>query len=417
MNRETVIVIGGGISGLVAARELSGKYDVILLEALRKFGGRICSINKQSFNSTIEGGAEFIHGDAAQTIALLKEAGIGYVPVSGEMYRKKNRSLQQQPEMIDGWEVLIRKMGEIETDITLNNFLHDYFPGTGYTELRAEARAYAEGFDIADPDRVSVKSLHLEWVNETDDYRVEGGYGKLIRYLVSACRKKGCKLINHSIVKEISWKEGSVTVSTVDHLTHHAQKCVITVPVSILQKKGGLDLSFKPALTDYFEASQHIGYGGVIKVLLSFKERFWKKDAGFFLSQEVFPTWWTQLPEKSFILTGWVGGNKAIELSKYGEGVLLEQALSSVASIFNLPVTRIKEMLLSWQVFNWQRQKSILGAYTYKTPQTLEALKILNEPVQDTLYFAGEGMYTGAHPGTVEAAIVSAQQMVTKIIG
>ena len=45
------------------------------------------------------------------------------------------------------------------------------------------------------------------------------------------------------------------------------------------------------------------------------------------------------------------------------------------------------------------------------------ARKILNLPVQETIFFAGEALYDGEVPGTVEAALVSGREAAEKVIG
>ena len=58
-----VIVIGGGVSGLAAARELSrANRSVILLEARPRLGGRIHTVRPRDWPMPVELGAEFIHG-------------------------------------------------------------------------------------------------------------------------------------------------------------------------------------------------------------------------------------------------------------------------------------------------------------------------------------------------------------------
>ena len=60
--RKHVIVVGGGVSGLSAANVLcqSGQFDVTILEAEKRLGGRIHSIDFHGEN--IELGAQWIHG-------------------------------------------------------------------------------------------------------------------------------------------------------------------------------------------------------------------------------------------------------------------------------------------------------------------------------------------------------------------
>jgi hypothetical protein len=58
-------------------------------------------------------------------------------------------------------------------------------------------------------------------------------------------------------------------------------------------------------------------------------------------------------------------------------------------------------------VVKWQANDFSLGAYSSSKLFTTAARKLLNEPVKDTLYFAGEALYDGEAGGTVEAALQS----------
>ena len=79
---ENIIILGGGVSGLMSARELSKLgYAVTILEATDRLGGRIHTIRNSLFTQPVEKGVEFIHGNLPLTIGLLKESGIEYKPV------------------------------------------------------------------------------------------------------------------------------------------------------------------------------------------------------------------------------------------------------------------------------------------------------------------------------------------------
>src|SRR5262249_51394678 len=54
----TVVVVGAGFAGLSAARMLTSRFKVIVLEARARVGGRVLS--RRSGGSTIEAGGELI---------------------------------------------------------------------------------------------------------------------------------------------------------------------------------------------------------------------------------------------------------------------------------------------------------------------------------------------------------------------
>src|SRR6476620_1617028 len=113
MEKETVIIVGAGVAGLMAARELIGDYNVIVLEASARVGGRVWSKPLQDTATIVEAGAEFIHGHQSETLKLLKQAGMEYVAVEGKMYRKEKGILLEQTEMIPGWDELLKKMKKL----------------------------------------------------------------------------------------------------------------------------------------------------------------------------------------------------------------------------------------------------------------------------------------------------------------
>src|SRR5260221_2314204 len=418
MEKETVIIVGGGIAGLVAAKELANHYNIILIEADERLGGRIHSFREENFFTIIEAGSEFIHGKLKETLHLLKKAGIEYIPVKGRMYRKEKGRWNEQHDFIEGWDELLHKMKNIKNDMTMYDFLEKYYGQEDKSDLRRHAIAFAEGFDVADIKKVSLKFLYNEWSHEEGiTYRIPQGYGALINYLAAECKKKGCRIIAGEPVKQIDWEKNSVTVYTANGKKYDGQKVVVTVPVSILQKAlGPASINFTPPLDEYVNAARQTGYGTVIKVILQFKKALWKKDTGFIFSDEIFPAWWTQLPNPVPLLTGWVGGSKAELLSDEKDEALLQKAFISVANIFDLPVNEIKEKIETAKVFNWQKNPWSLGAYSYSMPETVAVRELLNTSVNNTIFFTGEGLYEGPSPGTVEAAIVHAKQTVAKLL-
>ncbi|OQP47908.1 hypothetical protein A4H97_30350 [Niastella yeongjuensis] len=421
--QESIIIIGAGATGLMAARKLSAAgFAVTVLEANDRIGGRIHTIQPPGFLKPIEEGAEFMHGKLPLTMELLKEARIPHQPVGGDMIRVKNGEWSIQEEFIAGWDELMDRMASLKTDMTLTDFLQQYFGDDKYELLRQSAQRFAEGFDVAEPSEVSVMGLQEEWSHEEEEqYRIPGGYTQVMEYLRQASIADGCNVQLSSPVKTIRWQSHQVEAITADGRVFTAQKALITLPLGVLQAapQHSNALSFEPAINAQKEAWQQVGFGSVVKVIIQFSERFWlrySQDIGFILSEEAIPTWWTHLPDTDAILTGWLGGPKATRYTAADNDRVLQDALQSLANIFRMPVDEIRSLVTASHIAKWQNNPASVGAYSYNKLFTNDARALLNKPVQDTLYFAGEGLYDGINGGTVEAALQSAVDVVKLMV-
>ena len=414
---EKLIIVGAGAAGLMAARELAPSYSVTILEAAPRPGGRIHSIPTLFASRPVEAGAEFIHGHCKLTLKLLKEAGIPYEEADGKMYRHKKDYWEEQTEMIEGWRVLLRQMKKTEEDYSLHDFLQIHFSEPEFSSLRVQAIRYAEGFDLADVKKVSIQSLYKEWSNEEERFfRIPDGYGALVKHLYHECSEQGVELLTNKVVEYIKWKENDVTLFTQDGQQYWGNKCIITVPVHNWlrpQEKGYIE--FSPTIDRYMKAAKWIGYGCVIKVVLRFRERFWKEKIGFVISDEIFPVWWTQDPDRGLLLTGWMGGPKAEDWGHNSDDELLHAALSSLATIFEMKKSELETLLTEKYVFNWGKTQFIGGGYSYDTLESEQGREVLCTPVVNTIYFAGEAIYDGKSPGTVEAALASGRDVAKKL--
>src|ERR1044072_7525943 len=174
---QSILIIGGGVAGLIAAYELSKhKYAITILEAKKRLGGRIHTITDSSFSQPIEAGAEFIHGDLPLTISLLKKAGIPYHAVNDNMFQLEKGKLKKQKEFSDHWNKVMKQMEDLKEDIPLKDFLNTYFNDAQYEGLRQSIKNFAGGFDLADISKASTKALSREWSHEMGkQYRINGG--------------------------------------------------------------------------------------------------------------------------------------------------------------------------------------------------------------------------------------------------
>jgi monoamine oxidase len=266
---------------------------------------------------------------------------------------------------------------------------------------------------------------------EDDDaqYRVTGGYCNMINYLVSKIKEAGSAIYLNSVVKGIHWQKDYVRVTTADGRSYNGEKLVIALPLGVLQAKHNEKgaVVFEPAIKEHITAVKQIGFGAIIKFLLEFDEPFWENDEvakatgrdlkamAFIISDEEIPTWWTQHPNSSGLFTGWLGGPPAEVKKHCTSAELLEQALQSLSNIFKMSTGQLKAKLIAWNITNWTVDPYTRGSYAYDTIESAKARKILMEPIEDTVYFAGEYLYEGPAMGTVEAALTSGVRVAERI--
>ncbi len=403
----------------MAARELSARgHAVTVLEARHRAGGRMHTIQPDGFTVPVETGAEFIHGKLPVTLALLDAAGIGYTPVQGRMIEVRKGRWHRQQHFVEGWSTLMEHLQTVTEDMTVRAFLNKHFSEDRYEELRRSVQRFAEGYDGADIDRASVMALRDEWAKEEEEqYHITGGYEKLVDYLYTQCVRQRCLLYFNSPVHSIRWQAGTVEVATTDGRTFAANKVILTVPLGVWQQPEPA-IQFTPAISAQLDALRQMGYSAVIKASLEFKTPFWleyERELGFLFSEEIFPTWWTQLPHPAPVLTGWINGPQAASFTQVLPDKMLQYALYSLAGIFGLPLVFLEQQLVGSQITDWGTDTWSRGAYSWDTLASRAARRLLREPVQDTLYFAGEALYEGAHPGTVEAALTNGLEVARKI--
>ena len=410
-NLTHILIVGAGAAGLMAGRELAraGKR-VTIIEARDRCGGRIDPLPAEIFGYPAEGGAEFVHGAAPVTRAVMREAGLALAPRVGTRWSTRGGgALSPDTFALPDAGRFYQALGEVTADLPVGEFLDTHFAGPQYTALRRSIIRTVEGYDAADPRRMSTLALREEWMARDDGEhgRLAKGYGALIDYLAAECRRHGAALHLGAAVTAIEESGGGIAASCRNGAVFAGDAAILTVPLPLLS-----EIALPPAARQQAAAAADIGYGNVVKILFRFATKWWAGhgdhnlgDLSFLVSDAIVPTWWTQHPQEQPVLTGWYAGPKADTVSSLTEAELVDMGLASLAAIFDLPGDRLRGGLVASRAINWGNDPFARGAYSYATPSTRAAHSVLKDTDRSAVFFSGEALYAGADMGTVEAAL------------
>ena len=405
----------------MAARELAraGK-TITILEARDRCGGRIETLPAAEFGYAAEGGAEFVHGAARHTRALMREAGLSLLASHGTAWYAADGVLSVDERSMPHAAEFRQALRVLKNDLSVAEFLARHFAEPHYAELRRSVTRMVEGYDAADPSRASTFALREEWMGRGlgQQGRIAEGYGALIEFLVTECRRHGVAVHFGAAVTAIDADRQRVTVRCRDGRSFAADGTVLSVPLPLLRS---IALP-EPAKATAAAAVADIGFGNVVKILLRFSRNWWAAHAGqnlsdmsFLFSSAAVPTWWTQHPEQHPVLTGWLAGPRADAVATLSSDELIARGLASLAQNFAVTQDWLEDLLVASRAINWGADPFAGGAYSYATPSTRQVLARLDR-AEGKVWFSGEAFYGGPEMGTVEAALASGWQAAQNIL-
>jgi monoamine oxidase len=436
-DRFDVIVIGAGAAGLVAAATLAETgLSVIVLEARDRIGGRIFTLNDVEQQFPIELGAEFIHGRPAEITGVLRQNKIPISEVDGDNWCTQNGRLSSCDFFSEVDEIL-QRMNEDGPDESFANFLKRCCSDAS-ADAKKHTLSYVAGFNAADPAQVSVHWLVRqmkaeEKIEGNRAFRARGGYQSLLDLLQQRVAKARISVRTNTVVHRVAWRPGNVSIDAVcskQAIRLHASRLLVTVPLGVLQARPGEPgaIEFSPALPqEKLDSIAGMEMGKVLRVVLHFRERFWDRihasggenktldQMSFLFSQDNwFPTWWTAMPDRFPIITGWAPWQCAERLESESVPVVA-RALQSLGGLLGVGTIEMERLLEIAHFHDWQADPYSRGAYSYVKVGSADAPEVLSRPVKDTLFFAGEAADVTGNNGTVHAAIASARRAVVQI--
>ena len=425
-----IVVIGGGLAGLSAAHELAHHgHTITLLEARDRLGGRVWTRIEAGHTHPIEMGAEWITNEGPVR-EMLEAHGATLFHANGNHFIRAGSALEQMDDLEDVTGPILKQLEKIagngKTDLPLSEALQRLDNNSVTQDEVRNLCGYVEGFHAADPDTLSTKWL-LQVENgqsaKVSEIRCNDGSRLVVESIARSMGLPATVHLEH-VVREVYWRPGHVSVRAFsqDRETEVEAKCaVVTLPLALLKSQDSASgsVKFNPH-HGKDDALSMLEVGHAQRMTFVFGEAFWQSIVGLpdllFLQQfdlDV-PTWWRADPRGAPILVGWAAGPQRFRANDVD--ALREAGLKSLASALSVPELLVREQLVSWHYHDWSNDPFAQGAYSFVAPGGIDAWKKVAEPVENTLYFAGEAIVGEGKNATMDGAIESGRRAARQIL-
>jgi monoamine oxidase len=358
-NAKKIIVIGAGMSGLVAAYELVRVgHDVTILEARDRIGGRVLTIRSPfSNNHFAEGGAARIKPSHNLTLGYANHFNLNLDPfyaTSGDYVNMSN--------------------GNREI-ISNNTYLN-----TSYGSI-----------------------LRNEYL------KIRGGSDLLPRSFYNSSALSN-KIYLGVPVTSIHQQNNNVTVQTSNGNQFIADRVLCTVPITVLNK-----IQFTPPLSPEKQTAMNGGYryAPSTRVYMQFQNRFWENESlngwgNSDIPEEIWqPTW--DLAGSTGIIMSYLRWTPAEEMDALSEEERINYILSRWENIFPGAASSLQSgMSQSWAEEEWSK-----GAWASPTGSQDAALANHIGLAEDRIHFAGE--HASDDHGWMQGALFSGLRAAVEI--
>lgn len=435
-HKSQVVLLGAGAAGLAAARRLADAgAQVTVLEARDRVGGRISTLRPVPGEPAIELGAEFIHGRPPELLDLTHRAGVKPDEISGTTWCRFEPPLQPCDFFSDVEQVLTQ-MDPGARDLSFRDLLDREMPEDSLSKRRA--LGYVEGFHAADANRISVRSLVADEqasdeIDGDHHFRLLEGYDRLLDPLLGKDQPlaRRFELRLRTVAHAVRWSRDSVLVQCTrdgQACFFRARRAIITLPLGVLQAPAGdpAHVSFSPALSSKRQALRLLASGPVVRVSLRFHRRFWQdlqrsgrtlNNMSFLFTEHgTFPTWWSQAPAITPVLTGWSAGPRGQRVAELPREQIIAEALDGLAEGLELQPAAVSELLAEAYLHDWVGDPFARGGYSYVVVGGEHAARELAAPLENTLFFAGEATDYHGHHGTVNGALASGYRAAEEVL-
>ncbi len=411
---STVLIIGAGIAGLSAARELTRRgCTVSVLEARERIGGRIWT--DRSLGIPLDLGASWIHHTQGNPLSeLAHEVGaerfeteynniVRYAPDGRRLNAEENRSIDKTArrlqKKIEKWQ------DNYDSDTSLQVALDRYLDKKQPPGSERRYIEYLLNTGIEHEYAADLSELSLYWFDDADEYSgpdvlFPAGYDQLVQHIAQGIDVR----LGHA-AESVQVTPDGVCVKTAQ-AEFRAHAAVIAVPLGVL-KSGAI--SFAPPLpTKKHNAIEGMGFGILNKLYLMFDHVFWDSEAhllGYVSENKGEWCEWLNLckPLGAPVLLGFNAGRFGAEIEAWSDGEILNSAMATLRTIYGNTVTEPRAHLLT----RWGHDPFTRGSYSSLSPGLKpKVYKHLAAPVKGRLFFAGEHTHP-KHPATTHGAFLS----------
>ncbi len=412
-----VLIVGGGMSGIVAARTLvDAGFRVQILEARDRVGGRIFT-DRESLGLPIDLGASWIHGRLdnplspvvagmdIQTRPTSYESTALFDTNGGRLGLIKHHQYAHRPnQLIRDMESLAYDIGK---DMTVREAV-DMLVSRLQPPLNCNERKYLNKLlsefiliNGADLDKQSLWSLikFPPGIAGRDALFPKNGFSEVVE-----CLARGIDIKYSARATAVRQSEDGVQIECANQV-FKAEYAIITLPLGVL-KSGSV--KFEPELpASKQRAIDTIGMGLMNKVVLRFPHVFWPRHHDFieFVQDEpgpfhAFLNIWKLTGEP--VLVTFSAGQAAQELEQLADEEVVEQVMTLLHRLpraRNVQPTAVK-------ITRWGSDENAAGAYSVvplgADPQPFADLG----SAAGRLFFAGEATEL-SNQGTAHGAYLS----------
>ena len=428
-----IIIIGAGISGIAAARFLKSKgYNVLILEARNRIGGRIWTNN--ALGMPLDLGASWIHGITDNPIKqladqfALKTLPTNYdarqifddngTPLSGADTTLSDRYKAVYDRVIAIQE---QRLEEELSDISWQTALTEELKKENFTTSELEELYFSLNTELeheygADLNELSLFNFDAGSKFQGADHLFAGGYGQLIDKLVLD-GKLTSNIILNQIVKSIDYSQSKGVKVTTDKNIFSALAVLVTLPLGVLKAN---TVSFTPALPQTkLKAIQKLGFGTLNKTYFQFPNCFWTEDDDNELFNCISSTkghWseWLNIHHynQQSVLLGFNAGKYGKDIEALSDKALISDGMQTLQKTYGRTIPAPKGYLIT----RWNGDPYAKGAYSFiGVGASTKEYDELAKPVTNKLFFAGEAT-SSQYAATVHGAFLSGEREAKNII-